>query len=132
MNIGTYILKRLALVVPVLFGLTLLTFTLSHVVPGDPALLAAGPQATTAMVQQIRQELYLDKPFPVQYAHYLHGLVTGDWGRSILSRRPVTTDLRVYWPATLELVVAAMFIAIVIGIPLGLIAAVKHDQWPDQ
>jgi peptide/nickel transport system permease protein len=132
MNAGTYILKRLVLVVPVLFGLTILTFTLSHVVPGDPALLAAGPQATNAMVQQIRQEFYLDKPFPVQYAYYLHGLVTGDWGRSILSRRPVTTDLKIFWPATLELVVAAMFIAIVIGIPLGLLAAVKHDQWPDQ
>jgi peptide/nickel transport system permease protein len=124
-------LQRLILMVPVLFGLTLLTFTLTHIVPGDPALLAAGAQANQAMVDQIRDEFGLDDPLPVQYVNYLKGLVTGDWGRSILSRRPVTADLRVFWPATLELVLGAMTIAIVIGVPLGVISAVKHDRWPD-
>ena len=131
MNFGLYLLQRLALIVPVLFGLTLLTFTLSHIVPGDPALLAAGPAATPQMVEQIRQEFRLDDPLPIQYANYLKGLVTGDWGRSILSRRPVTADLKVFWPATLELVLAAMTIAVVIGIPLGVVSAVAHDRWPD-
>ncbi|RIK43538.1 MAG: peptide ABC transporter, partial [Chloroflexi bacterium] len=131
MNLGTYILRRLLLFIPVLLGLSLLTFTLTHVVPGDPALLAAGPQANEAMVQQIREEFGLDDPLPVQYWNYLTGLAEGDWGRSVLSRRPVTADLRAFWPATLELVLAAMAIAIVIGIPLGILAAVKHDRWPD-
>jgi peptide/nickel transport system permease protein len=83
------------------------------------------------MVQQIRAEFGLDDPLPVQYGNYIKGLFEGDWGRSILSRRPVTKDLRVYWPATFELVLAAMTIAIIVGVPLGIIAAVKHDQWPD-
>jgi peptide/nickel transport system permease protein len=119
------------MLIPVIFGLTLLTFTLTNIVPGDPALLAAGPQANPEMVEQIREEFGLDDPLPVQYANYITGLFEGDWGRSILSRRPVTEDLKVYWPATLELVLAAMTIAIIIGVPLGIIAAVKHDQWPD-
>lgn len=131
MSLGTYILQRLLLIVPVIFGLSLLTFTISHVVPGDPALLAAGPQATTEMVEQIRNEFGLDDPLPVQYVNYVKGLVSGDWGRSILSRRPVTADLRVYWPATFELVLAAMTIAVVLGVPLGVVSAVKHDRWPD-
>lgn len=131
MSTGTYILRRFLLIVPVIFGLTILTFALTHIVPGDPALLAAGPQATQEMVEQIREEFGMDDPIPVQYLDYLKGLATGDWGKSILSRRPVTADLRVYWPATFELVLAAMLIAIVLGIPLGIISAVKHDSWPD-
>jgi peptide/nickel transport system permease protein len=128
---GKYILRRLALMVPVLFGLTLLTFTMSHIVPGDPAMLAAGPQATREMVEQIREEFGLDRPLPVQYFNYVKGLAQGDWGRSILTRRPVLNDLRVFWPATIELVVVAMIISVSLGIPLGVISAVKHDRWPD-
>jgi peptide/nickel transport system permease protein len=130
-SIGRLIVQRLLLLIPVLAGLTLLTFTLSHVVPGDPALLAAGAQATPAMVAQIREEFGLDAPLPTQYVNYLKGLVTGQWGRSILSRRPVLDDLKIFWPATLELVLAAMTIAVVVGVPLGIISAVKRDRWPD-
>jgi len=129
---SAYIWKRLLLLGPVLFGLTLLTFGISHVVPGDPALLAAGPQATPEMVAQIREEFGLDRPWPVQYVRYVGGLLTGEWGRSILSRRPVAEDLQVYWPATLELVIVAMLIAVVLGIPLGVVAAVRYASWPDQ
>jgi peptide/nickel transport system permease protein len=114
-----YIWKRILLLGPVLFGLTLLTFGISHVLPGDPALLAAGPQATPQMVAQIREEFGLDRPWPVQYVRYVGGLLTGEWGRSILSRRPVSEDLQVYWPATLELVTVAMVIAVMVGILLG-------------
>ncbi|GAC1535232.1 MAG: ABC transporter permease [Herpetosiphon sp.] len=131
MNFPTYISYRLLLIIPVLFGLTLLTFALSHLVPGDPAQLAAGPQATKAMVEQIRHEFGLDRSLPAQYVGYVRGLFSGDWGRSILSRRPVLDDLRVFWPATLELVLAAMLIAIVIGIPLGVVAAIMQGRWPD-
>jgi peptide/nickel transport system permease protein len=128
---GKYILRRLILLIPVLLGLTVLTFTLTHIVPGDPAMLAAGPQATREMVEQIRSEFGLDRPLPVQYFNYLKGLAQGDWGRSILTRRPVLDDLRVFWPATIELVLFAMFLSISIGIPLGIISAVRHDRWPD-
>ncbi len=127
-----YIWKRILLLGPVLFGLTLLTFGISHVLPGDPALLAAGPQATPQMVTQIREEFGLDRPWPVQYVRYVGGLLTGEWGRSILSRRPVSEDLQVYWPATLELVTVAMLIAVIVGIPLGVLAAVRYASWPDQ
>lgn len=131
MSVGSYVLRRLLLLIPVLFGLTLLTFTLTNVVPGDPARLAAGPQASEEMVEDIRREFGLDDPLPEQYLNYITGVFSGDWGRSVLSRRPVTTDLRAYWPATVELVLAAMTLAALIGIPLGVISAVKHDRWPD-
>ncbi|MDP9469109.1 MAG: ABC transporter permease [Chloroflexota bacterium] len=127
-----YTLRRLLLIIPVLLGVSLLTFTFSHVVPGDPARLAAGPQATAEMYEQIRREFGLDDPLPVQYWTYLTNLVRGDWGDSILSRRPVSQDLRVYWPATLELVVVAMLFATAIGVPLGVLSAVRADRAIDQ
>jgi peptide/nickel transport system permease protein len=131
MNVGAYILQRLALLIPVLLGLTILTFLLTTVVPGDPARLAAGPQANAEQVEKIRQEYGLDDPIYVQYINYMRGVLTGEWGRSILSRRPVTSDLRIYWPATAELVIAALAIAVVTGIPLGIISAVKQNRWQD-
>ncbi len=132
MNLVRYTLRRLLLIIPVLLGVSLLTFTLSHVVPGDPARLAAGPQATAEMYEQIRREFGLDDPLPVQYWTYLTNLVRGDWGDSILSRRPVSQDLRVYWPATLELVVVAMLFATAIGVLLGVLSAVRADRAIDQ
>jgi peptide/nickel transport system permease protein len=132
MNVTSYIFRRLLLIVPTLFGVSLLTFALSRIVPGDPARLAAGAQATPEMYAQIRQEFGLDKPLPLQYWDYLSGIVQGDWGRSILSRRPVIEDLRVYWPATLELVLVAMTIAVAVGVPLGVIAAIRADRPADQ
>jgi peptide/nickel transport system permease protein len=132
MTLLSYTLRRLLLIVPTLFGVSLLTFALSRIVPGDPARLAAGAQATPEMYAQIRQEFGLDQPIPAQYWHYLTGILQGDWGRSILSRRPVLDDLRVYWPATLELVLVAMCVAVAIGVPLGVIAAVRADRPADQ
>lgn len=131
MNLTRYITRRMLLIIPVLLGVTLLTFALSHIVPGDPARLAAGPQASKAMYEQIRQEYGLDNSLPVQYWTYLTGLAHGDWGNSILSRRPVLSDLKIYWPATFELVLMAMAIATLIGMPLGIIAAVKADKFAD-
>jgi peptide/nickel transport system permease protein len=132
MNVASYILRRLVLIIPTLFGVSLLTFALSRIVPGDPARLAAGAQATPEMYEQIRQEFGLDKPLPLQYWDYLTGIVQGDWGRSMLSRRPVLEDLRVYWPATLELVLVAMTIAVAVGVPLGVVAAIRADRPADQ
>ena len=132
MNLARYALRRLLLIVPVLVGVSLLTFALSRVVPGDPARLAAGAQATPEMYEQIRREFGLDDPLPVQYWTYVSGLARGDWGDSILSRRPVAADLRLYWPATLELVLVAMAIAVAVGVPLGVLSAVRADRPTDQ
>ena len=126
-----FILRRLILIVPVLFGLTALVFAIARLLPGDPVALAAGPNATPAEIAAYGKEFGLDRPLLVQYGAYLSGLMKGDFGVSIYTRRPVIEDLRAYLPATLELVFAAMFLAIAIGIPAGLAAAAWRDKWPD-
>jgi len=129
---GQYILRRLILIIPTLIGLSLLTFTISKVVPADPAKLAAGPRATPDMVETIREEYGLNDPLYVQYGRYVTNLATGDWGRSIVSRREVVEDLKHYFPATLELVLASELLAILIGVPMGIVAALHQNRWPDQ
>lgn len=128
---GRYLLRRLLLIVPTLIGLSILTFVISHLVPADPAKLAAGPRATPDMVQTIRHEYGLDQPIYVQYVRYVGNLLRGDWGRSIVTQHAVGSELRQYFPATLELVLASMVIAIGLGIPLGVLAAVHQNRWPD-
>lgn len=127
-----YLIRRLLLLIPTLFGLSLLTFVISHVVPADPAKLAAGPRASEAMVETIRQQFGLDRPLPEQYVTYVGDLLRGNFGDSILTRRAVGDDLRERFPATFELVLYAMILAVVAGIPLGIIAAVNQNSWPDQ
>jgi peptide/nickel transport system permease protein len=126
-----FALRRIVLLVPVLVGLSLLVFAIARLLPGDPVQLAAGPNATPAEIADLAREFGLDKPLPVQYWTYATGLLAGDWGESIFTRRPVIEDLGAFLPATLELVVAAMLLAIAIGIPAGLLAAVYRDRWPD-
>lgn len=126
-----FILRRLILIVPVLFGLTALVFAIARLLPGDPVALAAGPNATPAEIAAYGREFGLDRPLLVQYWDYLTGLLKGNFGVSIYTRRPVIEDLRAYLPATLELVFAAMSLAIIIGIPAGLASAYFRDRWPD-
>ncbi|HEX2509443.1 MAG TPA: ABC transporter permease, partial [Microvirga sp.] len=126
-----FVLRRIILLIPVLFGLSLLVFAISRLLPGDPVQLAAGPNASASEIADLALEFGLDKPLPVQYWNYATGLLTGDWGQSIFTRRPIVEDLRAYLPATLELVIAAMLLAVLIGIPAGLMAAVHRDRWPD-
>lgn len=126
-----YVLRRLLLMIPTLLGLSILTFLISHVVPADPAALAAGPQAPAEAVAKIREQFGLDRPLYEQYFSYLTNLLHGDWGTSIMSRRDVLSDIGTYFPATLELVLASMVIAVAIGIPFGVLAAVYQNRWPD-
>lgn len=126
-----YIVRRILLLLPVLLGLSMMVFAIGRLLPGDPVLLAAGPNATKEEVAALAVEFGLDKPVAVQYWNYLTGLLHGDWGRSLQSRGPVLEDLKVFLPATLELVLAAMLIAVVFGILLGLLAAVKRNGWID-
>ncbi|MFF2273490.1 ABC transporter permease [Agromyces sp. NPDC058136] len=118
-----FLVSRLGTAVLVLFVLTLVVFVLSRVIPADPAVVYAGPKAPPEELERIREKLGFDQPIVVQYFSYLGGLVTGDWGDSLATKRPVLDELATRLPATLELLFAAMLIAVVIGILLGVIAA---------
>jgi peptide/nickel transport system permease protein len=121
-----YVARRAALAVVVVAGVIILTFVIAHVVPGDPAAAWAGPHASAAQVAAARKFLGLDRPLPVQLVSYFGGILAGDWGVSIHTHRPVLSDLGVVAPASLELVIAAMIIALLVGVPLGLVSA----RWP--
>lgn len=124
-------LKRLLGVVPVVFGVLLLTFLLVHLVPGDPVEVMLGESASSADRSHLRAELGLDQPIIVQFGQYLGNLVEGDFGQSIHSREPVSKMLADRLPATIRLALLALIIAIFIGLPLGIIAALKANRWPD-
>jgi len=125
-----FILRRLLLVIPSLAGLLILTFFLIRVVPADPAAALAGENATLAQVAEIRRQYGLDQPLYVQFAVYLGQVARLDFGESAYSRRPVALDIKERLPATLELTIAALAFATLLGIPLGTVAAVYHNRWP--
>ena len=126
-----FTVRRILLLIPVIIGLTIIMFAIARLLPGDPVALAAGPNATQAEIDALAQQFGLDQPVWSQYLRYVGGLMHGDFGTSLLTRRPVAADIAAYLPATLELVFAAMFLAVAIGIPLGLLTAVWRNQWPD-
>ena len=126
------IVRRLAFLVLVLLGLSIMTFLLSHIVPADPARLFAGPRASAASVQQIRHQFGFDLPVWAQYWRYLSGLVHFDFGYSLTSHRAVGADLHDYLPATIELTLAAIVMILAVGIPLGVISAVWEGSIVDQ
>ncbi|MBI1387664.1 MAG: ABC transporter permease subunit [bacterium] len=126
-----YLIRRVLGAFPILFGVVLLTFILLQMIPGDAALVMAGEHATPEQVERMREELGLNRPLPVQFAHYLGRLVQFDLGRSVLTDRPVAVELRERFPATLELSLAAMLIAAVIGVSLGALAAAYKHTWVD-
>ena len=116
---------------PLLLGVSLLLFTLTHLVPADPAKLIAGEHAGPAELATVRKAFGLDRPLPEQYAIYLSGLARGDLGTSMRTNSAVLDDLRTYFPATLELTAAAMLTTVAIGVPLGMIGAVGRGGVPD-
>lgn len=122
---------RLLAVLPVLLGITLVTFVVSHVVPADPVGFVAGEKARPEQIEALRRQYGMDRPLPTQYWRYLTGLAQGDLGRSLLSRRRVLEDLAQYVPATVELALAAMALIVVLGVPLGILSAVRQDGWLD-
>jgi peptide/nickel transport system permease protein len=127
-----FIVRRLALAVIVVVGVIVVTFVVAHVVPGDPAATWAGPHASAAQIAQARKFLGLDKPLPVQLISYLGGIATGNWGVSIHTHRPVLSDLLTAAPASLELVITALLIAVAVGVPLGLVSARRPGRPSDQ
>ncbi|MCQ8781585.1 ABC transporter permease [Mangrovibrevibacter kandeliae] len=126
-----FILRRILLLIPVIFGLTIIMFVIARLLPGDPVGLAAGANATQAERQALATEFGLDRPIWAQYGTYVAGLARGDLGRSLLTRRPVAQDIATYLPATLELVLAALALAVILGVPLGLLTALWRNRWPD-
>src|SRR4051794_11007318 len=123
--------RRLVSLPIVLFGMSLITFALTHIVPGDPARLMAGPHASGDQVAALRTQYGFDRPLPEQYVTYMGDLLHGDLGTSTTTRRPVADDLRQFFPATVELTVAAMLIVIVLGLPFGLVAGLLRGRLPD-
>lgn len=123
---GGFLVKRIAQIIPTLLLVSVLVFSLQQLMPGDPALLLAGEDRTPALVAQIRAELMLDRPIPVQYVHWLGRVVHGDLGRSWRLREPVLELIETKLPVTLQLAGMAFIIAVLIGVPAGVIAAVKR------
>ena len=128
---GRYIAKRLLNLIPVLLGITLLVFAFLHLIPGDPAVTMLGDRATPDRVAALRERLGLNQPLPLQYLTFLWNLVRLDFGTSIISGVPIAQEIRVRWPATFELSLAAMSIASIVGIPAGVLAAVRKNSAVD-
>lgn len=126
-----FVLRRLLLAVPALLGLLTLTFFLVRIVPADPAAALAGENASPAQVAEIRHQYGFDRPVYEQFVLYLGQVVRLDFGESAYSHRPVALDIKQRLPATLELTLTALVLAICLGIPFGTIAAVHHNRWPD-
>ncbi len=120
-----YILRRLFLMIPILFGVSTLVFFIIHLVPGDPIDILLGETALDVNKEILRQALHLDKPIIVQYGYYLWNLLHGDLGISLVTNKPVISTILSRYPATMQLSLVAMIIAVLIAIPLGVLAAVK-------
>lgn len=125
-----YILRRIVLVVPVVLGVTFFAYAMV-LMTGDPTSALAGEHATPEMRAQIREQMGLDDPLPVQYVRFLGRLAQGDLGTSVMTRSPVSSELKQFFPATVELAFAAMILAVLVGIPLGAIAGYKHNTVVD-
>lgn len=128
MSFLNVIRKRLLFLLLVVFGVTLITFAISHLIPGDPARLVAGDRASDEVVASMRAQMGLDRPLPEQYWRYLQGTAHGDLGTSLRTGRPVADDLAVFFPATIELALVALVVAVLMGVPLGVVSAVFRDR----
>lgn len=126
-----YLLRRLSLLVPVVLGVVTIVFLIVHLIPGDPVEIMLGEEARAVDKQALRHELGLDQPIHIQYGAYLSRLVRGDLGQSIHTKRPVLESIMNRLPATIELALAAMVVALVLAIPLGIMAAYMKDSVVD-
>ncbi|MBO8174157.1 MAG: ABC transporter permease [Thermococcus sp.] len=131
MKFREYVAYRLVLAIFVIIGVVTLVFFVSRVIPSDPAALYVGAHPTPEAIEKAREQLHLNDPLIKQYAYYLWSLLHGDLGISIRTHNPVAQDLKSAFTATFELILVAEFIAILIGIPLGVYSAVKKDSWLD-
>jgi peptide/nickel transport system permease protein len=126
-----YIIRRLLQLIPITLGIMTLIFSLIHMIPGDPAVQIAGEGARPEVVVAIRKALGLDQPLWSQYVHYIGRLAHGDLGVSFRTSTPVAQEIRQRYPATIELAFGAMFVAILVAFPLGMISAIYRNSWID-
>lgn len=127
-----YIVRRLLGLVPTLLIVGVLVFLLVHLLPGDPARLAAGPDANPETVQLVRKDLGLDRPLPQQFLRFVAGALTGDFGRSMRTKREVSTEIADRFAPTFWLTVCAMAWSVVFGMGVGVVSAVWRNRWPDR
>jgi peptide/nickel transport system permease protein len=123
--------KRLGTSLIVLIGVSMLIFAIARVIPGDPARIALGPNASPEQVEVLRERLHLNDPLPVQYGYFVTELARGDLGVSLYTNRPVTADIAQFLPATLELILVAGLMMVLIGLPLGVLSARYRGTWID-
>jgi len=128
---ASYVLAKSAFALVVILGAATCSFLLVHAIPGDPADALAGPQATQEDVRHLRASLGLDRPLLVQYGFYMRNLVRGDLGHSYRTNRSVREEIASRWPATFSLSLASLLVAMVVGVPLGVAAAVRRRSWLD-
>jgi len=126
-----HIVRRILTTLPVMFGVVTITFFLIHLVPGDPVDVMLGEQASSIDKDALRKDLGLDQPLTTQYGSYLKNLAQLDLGKSFLNKRTVSSEISVRVPATFQLAFTAIFLALLIGIPLGVLAAIFHYKWID-
>lgn len=126
-----FVLRRSALVLPSLLGLLVVTFVLIHAVPSDPAVAMAGEAATPEQIERLRKQYGLDRPLWEQFAVYVEKVARLDFGDSAFSKRPVTVDIVQRLPATLTLIFCSLALSVLVGVPLGVVAALNHNSWPD-
>ncbi|AKD18688.1 glutathione ABC transporter permease GsiC [Salmonella enterica] len=127
-----YVLKRLLGLIPTLLIVAVLVFLFVHLLPGDPARLIAGPEADAQVIALVRQQLGLDQPLHVQFWHYITHVLQGDFGTSMVSRRPVSEEIASRFLPTLWLTITSMIWAVLFGMAIGIAAAVWRNRWPDQ
>ncbi len=127
-----YVLKRLLGLIPTLLIVAVLVFSFVHLLPGDPARLIAGPEADAQVIALVRQQLGLDQPLHVQFWHYITHVLQGDFGTSMVSRRPVSEEIASRFLPTLWLTITSMIWAVLFGMAIGIAAAVWRNRWPDR
>ncbi|HEX6807497.1 MAG TPA: ABC transporter permease [Gemmatimonadaceae bacterium] len=129
---GTFLLRRLLLAIPTLLGVLVVVFALLYIAPGDPVMEMVGERADSATIAQLRRQLHLDEPRPTQFAAYASGVLRGDLGTSFITGRPIARDIAERFPKTLELACAAMLLAVVLGISVGVVTAAYPGGWLDR
>ena len=127
-----YIARRLLLFLPVIWGVVTLVFLIIHLTPGDPVEIMLGESASIADKETLRKELGLDRPIIIQYAEFIKGVATFDLGQSLYTKRSVVSSVAERYPATAELAIASMILAIMIALPLGALAAARKDTYVDR
>jgi peptide/nickel transport system permease protein len=130
--VARYIAGRLLVTIPVVFGVTLAVFSMLYLIPGDPVkMMLSEFETNPAQIARMRAQLHLNEPFAQQYGRFVWNALHGDLGESIRDRRPVATEIRELFPATVELSLTALVLSVALGVPLGLVAAIRQNSWAD-